>query len=208
MATTQSPDPNRVRIAELEEREIVRRGLELDERDVGQRVGAEHLRLERAPVVEADADVERALDHVVVGEDVAAGIDDEPAARALANLGPVPAAATEELLERIVAAALVALHPRGDVHVDHRGLHAVDQRGQRWQRGGLGRGLSRRGGLTGRRRGRVRPGGNAMEKWHGEETGGEKRRRREEATETVHVETQPKGRRTRRKPECMYWACP
>ena len=110
MATTQSPTRTASESPSLTNGQVVRRRLELDERDVGQRVGAEHLGLERAPVVEADADVERALDHVVVGEDVAAGIDDEPAARALANLGPVPAAATEELLERIVAAASSALH--------------------------------------------------------------------------------------------------
>jgi len=44
-----------------------------------------------------------------------------------------------------------------------------------------------------------------VKQWHGEETGGEQRHRREEAAK-VHVETQRKGRRRRRKLDCEIWA--
>src|SRR3712207_9220750 len=50
--------------------------------EVGGGVGADDLRLERAAVVQLDANLLRAVDDVVVGQDVAVGADDDAGAEA------------------------------------------------------------------------------------------------------------------------------
>ena len=73
------------------------RGVDLHHRHVGQRVGADHLGGELTPVEQPDGDLLGAFDHVVVGEDVAVGRDDEAGAAAPLDLGPLRLA-VEELL--------------------------------------------------------------------------------------------------------------
>src|SRR5699024_4323583 len=68
--------------------QVVRRVGELDDGQVGGRVGADHLRLVHPPVVERDSDLLGAVDHVVVGEDVGVvGVQDHPGPGGLTALG-------------------------------------------------------------------------------------------------------------------------
>ena len=62
-------------------------GIDLEHRDVGVGIAADDLGLELAPVEQPDRDLLGAFDHVVVGEDVAVGRDDEAGAAALLDLG-------------------------------------------------------------------------------------------------------------------------
>jgi hypothetical protein len=59
---------------------------DLQERDVGRRVGADDGRLQPVVLREVDEDLVRALDHVVVGDDVAFLVDHEAGAERLAAL--------------------------------------------------------------------------------------------------------------------------
>ena len=61
----------RVGVAQRDDRQAVQRDLE--DGQVGVGVGADHLAARLAAVVEDDLDIVGALDHVVVGEDVAVG---------------------------------------------------------------------------------------------------------------------------------------
>src|SRR5947207_2879619 len=80
-------------IAERQARQIV--GLDLYHRDVGLGVGADDGRLEGAAIVEGDRDVAGIPHHVVVGEDVPLGIDDETRPRAGLHAIAVRSALTE-----------------------------------------------------------------------------------------------------------------
>ena len=62
-------------IAERDRMEV--RRVDLDHGQIARLVCAHHLRRQRAAVVHLDADAVRALDDVVVGEDVAVGADDD-----------------------------------------------------------------------------------------------------------------------------------
>ena len=72
-------DAQRLRVAHRRHRQIPR--LDLDERDVGIGVDAEHAGLQAAAVGELHHDPLGVLDDVVVGQDLPVGLDDEPAAR-------------------------------------------------------------------------------------------------------------------------------
>jgi hypothetical protein len=62
--------------------------LDLQYGDIGAGIGADHLGLQAAVVIEVDLDQLGALDHMVIGQDVAlGGIDDDPGAGAL-HLAP------------------------------------------------------------------------------------------------------------------------
>ena len=76
--------PQRRRVAERRHRQP---GLavDLDQRDVGVRVGADQPRAQRAAVGQLHGDPLGAIDDVVVGEDAAVGVDDEAAAGAAAR---------------------------------------------------------------------------------------------------------------------------
>ena len=63
------------------------RDVDLDYRDVGGRVGAEHLCGNAKPVLEVDPDAARVGDDVLVGEDVALLVVDDARALALLLLG-------------------------------------------------------------------------------------------------------------------------
>ena len=69
MAMTGSPVSKRVRIAQRQHGQIPG-GVDLQERDVGLGVLAHDLAGEAPPVGQLDGDLGRAVDHVVVGEDV------------------------------------------------------------------------------------------------------------------------------------------
>ena len=71
IATTQSPIRG-ISLAKFDVR-IVARLVDLDQREVGLRVGADHLGVEVLAVVHGDRDGLGVLDHVVVGDDVAVG---------------------------------------------------------------------------------------------------------------------------------------
>ena len=70
-ASTHSPTRARLTLAQLRRRKPG--GVDLHDRHVGQRVGADHLGLELAMVEQLDRDPVGAFDHVGVGEDVAVG---------------------------------------------------------------------------------------------------------------------------------------
>ncbi len=99
---------DRVRVTERQRRKILRIR-DLDQRQVGLRVLTDDLRVAHLAVGEVDLDLVDAVDHVVVGDDVAVGRDHEATAQArnlellLARRLARAAAArpAEELLERI-----------------------------------------------------------------------------------------------------------
>src|SRR5579872_2231386 len=68
----------------------------LDYRKVGQRIGADQLGLHDLSVAHGDADVDCAINHVVIGDDVAVGRNNDSAADAMLNLRLL-AAMTEAL---------------------------------------------------------------------------------------------------------------
>ena len=90
IATTHSPTRVVVRIADPDHRQVLR--VDLDHRDVGRLVRAQHLRLELALVDELHRHFVGVVDDVRVGEDHAVGVDDEAGAQPLAT-GPATAAA-------------------------------------------------------------------------------------------------------------------
>ena len=112
--------------------------LDLEHRQVGVGVGADHLAARVAAVVERDVDLVGAFHHVVVGEDVAVGADDHAAAQA--DLRLVGALVAEEEAEPRVVAARIAPRRLAGVDADHR------------RRGLLGRG-AQAAGRDGRRAG-------------------------------------------------------
>jgi hypothetical protein len=57
-------------------------GLDLDQRDVGIGIRTDHLGAQRASVGQLDQDAFGSLDDMVIGKDVALGLDDDAAARA------------------------------------------------------------------------------------------------------------------------------
>ena len=74
--------------------------LHLDQRDVGVRIGPDHLGAQAAAVGQLDRDPVGALDHVVVGEDVTLLVDDEAGAGAAPRrLAAAPI--VERIVERI-----------------------------------------------------------------------------------------------------------
>ncbi len=149
-------DADLVGIAELHGRQrLLARRLDLQHGKIGARVGADQLGLELGIVAQDDGDVLGALDHVVVGDHVAVGIDDEARAQrgAAALLLLLSIAAVEEFLEQLLErrarrelrhvaqprALLRQVLRRGDVdhgrhqHVDHVGeaLRRIARLGRR-----------------------------------------------------------------------------
>ena len=59
---------------------------DLDHGQIGQRIGADHLGGQHAAIVHGHANVDRAIHHVVVGDDVAIGRNDDAAADAVLDL--------------------------------------------------------------------------------------------------------------------------
>ena len=78
-------DAGVVAVAERHRRQAL--GVDLEHRHVGVGIGAHDLGLELPAVEQADRDLLGAFDHVVVGQDVAVGRDDEPGSAALLDLG-------------------------------------------------------------------------------------------------------------------------
>jgi hypothetical protein len=138
------------RIAELHHGEPAR--LDLHHRDVGRLVGAQHLALEFAPVGEAHAHLVRTLDHVRVGEDHAARVDDEARAHALhrALARRVRNSETAQQLRRDAGRGGLGFGRLGRRDVHHRPLVRLGDRGEVGQR------LHRRGGRRGVRAGELR----------------------------------------------------
>ena len=83
-ASTVSPGRSLVESPQGNAGQIVR--IDLDDRQVVQLVHADHLGREDAPVIQRDADLRSAVDHVIVGDDVAVGRDDDAAADAVLDL--------------------------------------------------------------------------------------------------------------------------
>ena len=141
------PHAELVRIAELDGNQV-RGAVDLDERDIRLRIAADDLGLELLAGVELDDDLVGVLDDVVVGENVAGGVDDEPGAEALRLEGPAGIAeealeGAEEVVEGVLLAfahaaeGILHLLRGGDVH--HRGRDVrreVREVRERHRRGG------------------------------------------------------------------------
>ena len=95
------------RVAERCCRQLVRGGVDLEDRDVVGGVGPGDGGRRRGAVIETHLDAARAVHHVVVGKDVSVRIDDDAGARALSLRTEGPAA------------------PEGACHFDHRRAHLV-----------------------------------------------------------------------------------
>ncbi len=159
MANTTSPTRSLSLSASVTQGRFV--GLDLDDGDVGLRVGADHPGLELAVVGQGDLHLVRALHDVVVGEDVAVGRHDDAGAEAfLARLALLVAEELAEIRGQALAHGFRGIdrHHRllhGVDHVGiadrHAGLPVVDRRRIHLERG-LGRRLPGRGlrGLGGR----------------------------------------------------------
>ena len=139
----------RLLLGERHKREVGA-ALDLDQRDVGLRIGADHLRRIGLAVVGGDLDGLGLVDHVIVGHRVAVGRDEEAGALAHREVAPARRAllrsavtvgraeAAEEALHRRAGrerrvAALEAVHARAfdlDAHRDHRGFHLLDDVGK------------------------------------------------------------------------------
>ncbi len=108
-------DAHAVRVAKGGKRQRRATDVDLDERDVGALIAADHARRQLALVVQPHANVRGVLDDVVVGKDVAAGVYEDAGA----------------LLARVAAAAAVLpLVIRGEAGADdvhHRGSELVGQ---------------------------------------------------------------------------------
>ena len=109
--------------------------LHLDQRHVGQFVGADHLGGQPRAVGQRDHDLVGVTDHVVVGHDQAGRVDDEARAGAHRLLLSIAEAAAELAAERRVAQFrrqfaqhLAAGDGLGHRDVHHRRQHALDQR--------------------------------------------------------------------------------
>ena len=151
----------RVLLRELDEREGLAVGLDLDQGNVGARVGADQRRRIFVAVLHRDGDVLGVLDHVVVGHDEAVRRDEEARAlrqsrrRLLLLLRHAFAELLEEVVERVVlgqighARDLVVLGDLGvalDVDADHRGANPGDEVGEGQRRAPLGHVDGRLGG--------------------------------------------------------------
>ena len=128
----------RIGIAQLDGRQR-RVGIDLDHGQVGGLIDADHPR--RAPEIlvvgigrELDVDLVGLIDHVIVGDDVALGIDDEAGAQRLANTAAAPlvaviachrAPAAEEAVEEVLEVALPPSSPPPAA----AGLHHRDSAG-------------------------------------------------------------------------------
>jgi len=127
-------------------------GFDLDQRQVGGRVGAHHIGLEFRAVGELHDYRFGALDHMVVGQDVSCLVDDHPRTAAgplllplRLLLGRLPVRSEEKVPERIaelVPAALMAPYHFGGFDVDHGRIDPLSDIGK------IGHGDDRyRGGL-------------------------------------------------------------
>ena len=134
--------PQRCRIAERRHRQP-RLTVDLDERDVGVRIGAHDPGAEAAAVGQLDRDPFGAVDYVFVRQDAAVGVDDEAAAGAAMRRVAVGTRRTEvegciEQVRRIwrsgpsFSPALVPLRRRIDV--DDGGVDPLDDVGKAHER--------------------------------------------------------------------------
>ncbi len=124
-------DLHLVRISERHRAQVC--GLNLDHRQVRGRVGADQLRVEHALVRQLDLDVFRAVDDVVVRQNVAITLDDHTgpeATFAVRLLRRHPELAAEQLAQvRHLAAGRGRGGFRLDADGDHTGRDALDDRG-------------------------------------------------------------------------------
>src|SRR4051794_8101922 len=146
-------DLDAVRVGERQRVQLGLGRVDLDDGDVGRRVGADDLRARGLAVGEGDGDRGRAVDDVLVGGDVAVRVDHEARALGLRLLTGAVAVA-------IAAAELVGAGARGlaDLDVDDAGVRlAIDlvdgEAAARLHGGGgvRGRGRRREGGRRRRR---------------------------------------------------------
>ena len=143
-ASTQSPTRGLCRPPDIRK---VAAAIDLDQRDVGARIGADHLGGVSLAVIGGHLDGLRLIDHVVVGHRIAVGADEEPGAlaghqmlaRSAPFLGGGPfrqAEATEETLDvrRKRRIALEAHHlwtaRELDANGNDGGLHLLDDIGK------------------------------------------------------------------------------
>src|SRR5580765_3761002 len=88
-------DPHKVGVAERQGLERARLDLDLQHRDIGGRIDADHLRLEALVVRKADLDRALPADHVVIRHDVAGLVDDEARAERTLRLAAAEGIAEE-----------------------------------------------------------------------------------------------------------------
>ncbi len=141
MASTTSPTCKRVGIGEVEMREALVRILQPQHREIAALVLEHDLGLELALVGERDLDLVGALDHVVVGDDEAGGVDDDAGAERALQLVAVAARHAEEAAEdRVLEQRVAVVHHLGGVDIDHRRRHPLHHRriGERAIRPGVG----------------------------------------------------------------------
>src|SRR5262249_59380728 len=98
---------HRIRITQPNRREIQPAPAQANQGDVGERIATYGLAFKFASVVELDANVDRVLHHVIVGQQQTLGINDEPGAGALAQLlaatAIAPPTPPKEAIEEVVA---------------------------------------------------------------------------------------------------------
>ncbi|PRD36405.1 UNVERIFIED_CONTAM: hypothetical protein NCL1_08904 [Trichonephila clavipes] len=123
-------------IADLHRRQVG--GGDLDQRDVGARVGADDLGLDLAAVAEAHGDLVGLVDDMVVGQHIAVAADDETGAEGLPGAGLLrlrleAVEATQQLLDVVAGGDLRRTALGRGADVDHRRAGRVDDGVERGQ---------------------------------------------------------------------------
>jgi len=122
--------PQCIRIAQCQGLQVL--ALDFQQSDVGGRIASYQLALQPAPVLERDRDLLRVLDHVMIGEHVAAAcVDDDTRARR--DLRPGLLRQPEEAAEKRIPQHRIVLLGRARQHSDvhHSGRHLLEQRCER-----------------------------------------------------------------------------
>jgi hypothetical protein len=119
-----------VAVAEIDSRQMLALGVDLEHGEIGVAVGEQHFRLELAAVGERHHDVLSVFDDMIVGEDDAVGAHDDARAQRLLHALAEFRRRTEEALEKGIGEERVHRRlddgARIDVHDSRR--HALDDR--------------------------------------------------------------------------------
>ena len=119
-------------IGKIERREFLAGIFQAQHSEIGARILQHDLDVELALVAERHLGFARALDHVVVGDHEAAGIDDDPGAERALHLLTGQArvrSAEKPPEERIIEERRAVLDHLGRIDVDHGRGHPLDDRG-------------------------------------------------------------------------------
>ena len=129
IASTRSPTCTASELAKGTTGRFLALGVDLQHREIGARIGQQHLGPEFALVRQGHGDLVAAFHHMVVGDDQAVGAHDHAGAQALLH-ALAHFRRAEQLAEQRIAEEGVdlGLHHRLGIDIDHGGRDALDHR--------------------------------------------------------------------------------